>query len=127
MMFERTEKTLGASDHGSTFGGNPIAAAGAVNIISRIDDALLKEVQAKSKYIFDELSRAEGIVSVSGLGLMIGIETVRPVGEVLSECIAAGILPIKAKNKLRLLPALNIPMEDLKAAVEIIKSVANAK
>ena len=127
MMFEKTEKTLGASDHGSTFGGNPIAAAGAVNIISRIDDALLKEVQAKSKYIFDELSSAEGVISVSGLGLMIGIETERPVGEVLSECIASGILPIKAKNKLRLLPALNIPMEDLKAAIEIIKNAVKAK
>ena len=127
MMFERTEKTLGASDHGSTFGGNPIAAAGAVNIISRIDEKLLCEVKEKSKYIFDELSSAEGVVSVSGLGLMIGIETVRPVGEVLSECIAAGILPIKAKNKLRLLPALNIPMDDLKMSVEIIKNVVKAK
>ena len=127
MMFERVEKTLGASDHGSTFGGNPIAAAGAVNIISRIDDKLLDEVKAKSKYIFDELSGAEGVASVSGLGLMIGIETVRPVSEVLAECIDRGILPIKAKNKLRLLPALNIPMDDLKKSVEIIKEVVKAK
>jgi len=54
---------------------------------------------------------------------MIGIETVRDIGAVLSECMERGILPIKAKNKLRLLPALNIPMEDLKVAVEIIKEV----
>ena len=124
MMFERVEKTLGASDHGSTFGGNPIAAAGAINIISRIDEKLLKEVREKSKYIFDELSGADGVVSVSGLGLMIGIETVKPVGEVLSAYIERGILPIKAKNKLRLLPALNISMDELKFAVNIIKDVA---
>ena len=54
---------------------------------------------------------------------MIGIETERDVNEVLSECMARGILPIKAKSKLRLLPALNIPMDDLKRAVEIIKEV----
>ncbi len=124
MMFERVENTLGAGSHGSTFGGNPISAAGAVNIISRIDEALLKEVREKSEYIFKSLDGAKGIKSISGMGLMIGIETERDVNDVLKECIAEGILPIKAKNKLRLLPALNIPMCDLEKAIEIIKAVA---
>ena len=123
IIFDRVSQTLGAGSHGSTFGGNPIAAAGAVNIISRIDEELLSGVQERSEYIFSELTEAPGIKSVSGLGLMIGIETERDVNEVLSECMARGILPIKAKSKLRLLPALNIPMDDLKRAVEIIKEV----
>ncbi len=121
LLFEKVENTLGAGSHGSTFGGNPIACAGAVNIISRIDDELLEGVRVRSKYIFDTLSGAKGIKSVSGLGLMIGIETEKDSSEVLKACFEKGILPIKAKTKIRLLPALNIPMEDLKTAIEILK------
>lgn len=124
LMFERVENTLGAGSHGSTFGGNPIATAGAISIISRIDDVLLSGVRERSEYIFKELEGSKGIKSVSGMGLMIGIETERDVNQVLAECMQAGILPIKAKNKLRLLPALNIPMDDLKCAIEIIKTAA---
>ena len=109
--------------HGSTFGGNPICAAAAVNVISRIDDKLLSEVREKSKYIFDELSGAEGILSVSGLGLMIGIETARPASDVIAECMERGVLVIKAKQKVRMLPALNIPMEQLKVAIKTFKEV----
>ncbi|MBQ8689689.1 MAG: aminotransferase class III-fold pyridoxal phosphate-dependent enzyme [Clostridia bacterium] len=124
MLFERVENTLGRGSHGSTFGGNPVAAAGAVSIISRIDSALLAEVKEKSKYIFDSLTGAEGIKSVTGMGLMIGIETEKDSSAVLAECMRRGILPIKAKSKLRLLPALNIPWELLRRAVEIIKEAA---
>jgi len=123
LIFEKAEGVLNAGSHGSTFGGNPIAAAGAVSILERIDENILKGVRERSKYIFESLKNAKGVKSISGLGLMIGIETVRDIGAVLSECMERGILPIKAKNKLRLLPALNIPMEDLKVAVEIIKEV----
>lgn len=123
LMFEKVESVLGAGSHGSTFGGNPIAAAGAVSIISRIDEKLLAGVKERSEYIFNSLEGAKGVKSISGMGLMIGIETERDVNEVLKECMERGILPIKAKNKLRLLPALNIPMEDLKVAVKIIKEV----
>ena len=123
LLFDKVKDTLGPGSHGSTFGGNPIAAAGALSIISRIDDELLASVCEKSKYITTALSGAPGIKSVSGLGLMLGIETERDVNAVLAECISRGILPIKAKNKLRLLPALNIPMEDVIKAVDIIKEV----
>ncbi|MBQ8584347.1 MAG: aspartate aminotransferase family protein [Clostridia bacterium] len=126
MLFERVENTLGAGSHGSTFGGNPIAAAGALNIISRIDENLLAGVRERSKYIFSALEGKKGIKSVTGLGLMIGIETERDSSLVLAECIERGILPIKAKSKIRLLPALNIPMDDLKRAVEIIAECAGA-
>lgn len=121
MLFERVENVLTAGTHGSTFGGNPVACAGALYVLSHIDEKLLQEVEEKSAYIFQELSGADGVKSVSGMGLMIGVETVKPVDDVLKACMAKGVLPIKAKNKLRLLPALNIPFDTLKRAVEILK------
>ena len=122
LIGEKAQNTLGFGKHGSTFGGNPIAAAGAVSIISRIDDKLLKEVEAKSKYIIDELSNADGVVSVSGMGLMLGVELKKDVKEVIKYCMDNGVLVLSAKTKLRLLPALNIKMEALKKAVEVIKA-----
>ena len=121
MFGEKVENILGAGMHGSTFGGNPVCAAGALNILSRIDDTLLNGVKERSRYIFNAFNNAEGIVGVSGLGLMIGIETARPVGEIIEECRKNGVLVIKAKQKLRLLPALNIEMELLEKAINIIK------
>ena len=121
MMGEKVENVLGFGDHGSTFGGNPVSSAGAISIINRIDENLLNGVKEKSKYIFEQLANAEGVISVSGMGLMIGIETVKPVKEVMAYCMENGVLPLTAKNKLRLLPALNIPFDLLKKAVEIIK------
>ena len=124
LMFGKTESILGAGLHGSTFGGNPISCAAGISVIERIDEALLDEVKAKSKYVFEELNGAVGIKSVSGMGLMIGIETEADASLVISKCMEKGLLPIKAKNKVRLLPPLNIPFDLLKKAVEIIKAVA---
>ena len=116
----KVENVLTPSSHGSTFGGNPVACAGAVNILSRITDELLEDVRAKSQYIIETLSNAKGVKSVSGKGFMLGIETVKDAGEVIEECRKNGVLVIKAKNKVRLLPALNIPMDLLEKAVNII-------
>ena len=121
LLGEKVKDVLGAGMHGSTFGGNPICSAAALNVLSRIDDKLLSEVRAKSKYIFDQLSGSKGVISVSGLGLMIGIQTERPAAEVIAECQAKGVLVIKAKQKVRLLPALNIEQEQLEKAIKIIK------
>ena len=127
MFFEKTENTLTPGTHGSTFGGNPVSCAAAISVISRIDEALLDDVKRKSEFIVSALNGAPGIKSVSGLGLMLGIETERDAGEVIKECMAHGVLPIKAKHKVRLLPALNIPMDLLVRAVEVIKRAAAGK
>lgn len=123
MMGEKVRDVLKPSMHGSTFGGNPVCCAGALNIIERIDDKLLAEVKAKSEYIFSELEGAKGIKSVSGLGLMIGVECERPADEIVKECRENGVLVIKAKQKVRLLPALNIDFEILKKAINVLKEI----
>lgn len=121
MFFEKTEDVYTPGTHGSTFGGNPVSCAGAYNIVKRLDSDFLNEVEKKHDYIINELQNSDGVISITGLGLMLGIETEKDVSEVLKECQNNGVLPIKAKNKLRLLPPLNISFEDLKTAVEVIK------
>ncbi len=122
MLGEKVENVFTPGSHGSTFGGNPVCCAGALNILSRLDDALLREVSKKSEYIFSEMSGADGVESVSGLGLMIGIKTKKPAKEVVSECMKNGVLALTAKDRVRLLPALNIPFDLLKKALEILKN-----
>ena len=121
MLGERAEKLFTPGLNGSTFGGNPVACAGALSIIKRIDEKLLQEVKEKSDYIFDAFKNAKGVKSVSGMGLMIGIECEKDVSDIILRCMQRGVLVIKAKNKLRLLPALNIPKKLLEQAINIIK------
>ncbi len=118
---EKTQSVLKSGDHGSTFGGNPVSCAGALSILSRIDEGLLKEVREKSAFVFSALEGAEGVEAVSGMGLMIGVKTVRPAGDVVRTCLENGVLCLTAKDKVRLLPALNIPMDTLQKALGILK------
>ena len=127
LFSEKTKDVLTPGSHGSTFGGNPICCAGAINILSRLDEKTLAGVRERSEYIFSELSGAPGIKEVSGLGLMIGIKTEKDASEVINTCMKKGVLVIKAKDKVRLLPALNIPMELLEQAVGVIKEVCADK
>ena len=124
LLGEKVRSVLGPGDHGSTFGGNPVCCAGAVSILSRLDDAFLAEVREKSAYVFSRLNGAPGVESVTGMGLMIGIKTAAPAGEVVRRCMDKGVLCLTAKDKVRLLPALNIPMEDLQFAVDTIPEAA---
>lgn len=121
LLSEKVSKVFGFGDHGSTFGGNPVCCAGAVNIVSRIDDELMNGVKEKSKLIFDTLEGAKGVESVTGMGLMIGIKTTKPAADVVRECMEKGVLCLTAKDKVRLLPALNIPVPTLLEALDIIK------
>ena len=121
LLGEKVKDIFSPGDQGSTFGGNPVASAGAISVLSRMDEAFLASVREKSEYIFSALTGAEGAESVTGMGLMIGIKPKKPAGEVIAAAMEMGVLALTAKDKVRLLPALNIPMEDLKEAIEILK------
>ena len=124
LMGEKVQHVLGYGDHGSTYGGNPVCCAGAISIIERLDEAFLSRVDQLSDYVFSEFRGAKGVESVAGMGLMVGIKTTAPAADVVKECIHRGVLCLTAKDKVRLLPALNIPGEDLEFAVQTIKAVA---
>ena len=123
MLGEKMKDVFTPGTHGSTFGGNPVCSAGAYSIMSRIDDKLMSEVAEKSAYIKSELEGAKGVKSVSGMGLMLGIETERPAPDIIKEAMERGVLVLSAKTKVRLLPPLNIKTEDLKKAIAILKEV----
>ena len=122
LLGEKVENTLGPGDHGSTFGGNPVCCAGALSILERLNDDLMAEVREKSRMAFEMFQNAPGVESVSGMGLMIGIKPVKPAREVVLKCIDRGVLCLTAKNKIRLLPALNIPADTFKEALEILRT-----
>lgn len=123
---EKLQNTMTPGSHGSTFGGNPVVAAGACSIVERIDDDFLSEVQRKSEKIRTALAKVKYVKSISGMGLMLGIETDKPAGEVAKACLANGLLILTAKTKLRLLPALNISDAELDEGLEILKGVLEA-
>ena len=122
LLSEKVQDVLSFGDHGSTFGGNPVAAAAALSVVERLTDSFLQEVTRKSELLRSLLEGAPGIESFSGLGLMIGLKTVKPAGDVLKACMENGVLCLTAKDKVRLLPALNIPDDLLVRAAGVIKA-----
>lgn len=120
---EKTENTLAFGDHGSTFGGNPICCAGAIFVVDSIDDALLLSVKKLSKYLVETLLTFKNVKAVSGMGLMLGITINGDVKQVVSACKENGLIVLSAKEKIRLLPALNIDCHTLDKGLSILKSV----
>ena len=126
LLGEKAEKVLGFGDHGSTFGGNPVSCAAAVSILSRLDDALLAQVREKGDWLKEAFSGAPGIEAVTGMGLMLGLKTTKPAAQVVKDCMEQGVLCLTAKDKVRLLPALNIPWEQLQRAAQVIPAACAA-
>ena len=124
LIGEKAQDTLTPGSHGSTFGGNPIACAGAISIAERIDEALLAGVRERSRRIREGLTDAPGILGVTGLGLMLGVQTEKPAAQVLTACREMGVIVLTAKTRVRLLPPLNIDMELLDKAIKIIREAA---
>lgn len=118
MLGEKVQDILTPGSHGSTFGGNPICCAGALSILSRLDDVMFEEINKRSEYIVSRLNGVKGIKSVSGRGLMLGIECEKPAKDVIASAMAKGVLVLSAKTKVRLLPPLNIPFELLEMAMD---------
>ena len=123
LLGARAQDVLKSGDHGSTFGGNPVCAAAALSVLGRIDEALLSDVRLKGAALRETLAAARGVRRVTGLGLMLGVETEKPAADVVRRCMERGVLALTAKDKVRLLPALNIPFELLEEAAQIIKGV----
>ena len=122
MMNDRMKDVLQPGDHATTFGANPAICAGAINILNRITPELLDGVKERSEYIIRELQGAPGVVGISGLGLMLGVSTCKPASEILAQCQEHGVLVLTAHDKIRLLPALNIPMDLLAQAIDVLKT-----
>jgi acetylornithine/N-succinyldiaminopimelate aminotransferase len=122
---EKTADVLTYSTHGTTFGGNPIVCQGANTVLEEIDEMLLMEVKAKGNYIKKQLEDSPYIESISGLGLMLGVKFKGEIsaGEVVSRCIEKGALFLTAKEKLRMLPPLNITIDEIDEAIGILLSV----
>ncbi len=129
LFSDKVKDTLGFGQHGTTFGGNPICTAGAYTIVNRIDDELLEHVRECNKIVKEKLLKHKNIVSISGKGLMIGIELKEGLksSDIVKEGIEKGVIMLTAKNKVRLLPALNIPFDVLEKGLDILLSILEGK
>ena len=123
LLSEKLADVYVPGDHGSTFGANPVVCAGAVSVVKRMDDAFLDDVIRKGDLIREYLTGKPGIKGIDGLGLMIGISTEKKAADIVRACIEAGVLCLTAKDKVRLLPPLNISDEDLMKGLEILAGV----
>ena len=122
LVNEKCSGVLVAGTHGSTFGGNPIACAGGNVVIDRLSEAgFMEEIQEKSRYINEKLKECSEVVSVSGLGLMIGIKLrTKNASDVVKKALEKGLLLLTAKDKIRLLPPLTISYSELEEGLKIL-------
>lgn len=122
LMGEKCCDVLKPGDHGTTYGGNPVACAGAVEVLTRIDDAFLEEVQKKSAYLKEKLQALPHVTAVSGLGMMLGVSVEgKEAGEVVKKALEEGLMVLTAKDKVRLLPPLTITYDEIDQGIEILK------
>ena len=122
---DKLQNTLSYGEHGTTFGGNPVCAAAAYSVLTRIDDKLLNHVKECRKIIDERLSSVEEVKSITGKGLMVGVELKEGLNatEVAKACMENGLIPLTAKTKIRLLPPLNITFLELNKGLDILIKV----
>lgn len=125
VLGEKVANTLGKSDHGSTFGGNPVSCAAANAVMAKIDNTFLADVARKGEKLKSALLGLPKVKSVSGLGLMIGVEFEEGVkaADAVAKCIEKGVLFLTAKTKLRMLPPLIISDAQIEQGVAVLKEV----
>ena len=127
LVNEKTQSVMGYSHHGTTFGGNPIVCAGVNVVLDKVaNDDFLADVRAKGDFIKNSLKDCKKVEEVTGLGMMVGIK-VKDItaGEVVAKCMQQGVLALTAKDRVRLLPPLNIDKVLLAKAIEILKQILN--
>ena len=125
---EKLENVMTGGMHGSTFGGNPIVCAGALEVLSRVNTPeFLAEVNEKGEYFRQQLAKLPYIENVRGMGLMIGADMAadcgKTAGNVASACINAGLLILTAHSALRFLPPLTITKEEIDEGLARLKMV----
>lgn len=118
-------EVLGQGQHGTTFGGNPIACAAALEVLSRVTSAdFLEQVRQKGEYLRNKLAEIPGISLVRGMGLMLGAGLEKDnAKEIAAKCVEHGLLILTAKNLLRLLPPLTITYQEMDQGLQILKDV----
>ncbi len=124
LFYEKTQDVYAPGDHGSTFGGNPVACAGSHSILSRITEEFLLEVQGKSAYMRAKLKGFDGVAGVTGLGLMIGLDLKEKTAkQVAQDCLQKGLLVLTAHERLRIVPPLNLTKTQMDEGLSILKEV----
>ncbi len=126
LFYKKTERVFSAGDHRSTFGGNPVCCAAGVNVIERLTDEFMLEVQGKAEYLRAKLRIIDGVNAVTGLGMMIGLDIDKNVKEVAAACLKKGLLVLTAHKRLRLLPPLTITKTEMDEGLTILREVLNA-
>ncbi len=124
LMDKLTENVFHGGDHGSTFGGNPVVCAGAVEVVKQVANKdFLMDVNSKSDYIYEKLSDMPNVTGVSGMGLMFGLSLKKNLrtGEISKKCVESGLLILTAKDKLRIMPPLNISKEEIDTGLDILR------
>lgn len=121
---EKAADVLQPGNHGTTYGGNPVACAGALEVLRRIDDAFLKETAEKGRYLKEKLEAIPEVESVSGMGLMLGASLkTKDAKEAVAAALKEGLMALTAKDKIRLLPPLTITYEELDKGLKILEHV----
>ncbi|MBQ2444491.1 MAG: aspartate aminotransferase family protein [Clostridia bacterium] len=122
---EKLRDVMSPSTHGTTYGGNPIACAGALEVLKRVSDKkFLEDVAEKGSYIKEKLLKIKGVSEVRGMGMMIGVVLEKDnAKEVAVKCVEKGLLVLTAKNLIRFLPPLNITKEEIDKGLEIFADV----
>lgn len=123
LFFDKAEYALSKGDHGSTFGGNPVCCAAACNVLSRLTDEFLLEVQGKSEYMRAKLRGMDGVKEVTGLGLMIGISVNSNAHALMEKCLQKGLLILTAHERLRIVPPLTITKREMDEGLTILSEV----
>ncbi|MCL1823661.1 MAG: aspartate aminotransferase family protein [Oscillospiraceae bacterium] len=122
---QKCANVLTAGTHGSTYGGNPVALAGALAVLEKISKPdFLAEVVKKGEYIREKLSEFNEVVKIDGKGLMLGITLkTKTAKDVMLAALNKGLLTLTAKEKLRFLPPLNISYDSIDKGLDILKGI----
>ena len=125
---KKVADTMGPGSHGSTFGGNPVVCAGGCAVLDAMDDAFMRNVNARAAQLREGLASLPHVASVSGMGLMVGIAFADDVkaADVRAACERKGLLVLTAKTRLRLLPPLILSEADVAKALAILDDVLSS-